>query len=423
MVYSICFSVLLVLGAWVILRPRKVVRLRKLGREFAKINHEIEIFNRMRLRLPMKGRHAEGYIRWLARLHVNPATRCGTADAVEKLFYIYACTRLLLNTRDEVKQRQYYKNIIYTFCVPHAPFCIVPLKLAKRGTLFACRQPLFKYTHNGFYMRSNEMRFSSSYIVRGAERIGVDEGARLLTPWQISQNRRLEEIFTRAFLSRFVVGTKLKATVAGVARYVPTVQNGAIVFDITDGAVVFDIIDQFERFGRVARAGNGLTIIALYDSNNILIRDLVATYLNRKILNRLMKGGLFVFVVNRSAVPSGVVCFIEQMAKTDGVIPSARLSGAKDLAIVSRKNVSFAMTDVKSGVTRYHRLAPNQQLVDMFGRVVPVGGDAIILAPAYISSCTNSRKCTAAATTMSMYMARSKNPPNLRKPQATVTKA
>ena len=45
--------------------------------------------------------------------------------------------------------------------------------------------------------------------------------------------------------------------------------------------------------------------------------------------------------------------------------------------IASRKNVSYSITDTRTGVTKYHRLGPTSQVLDEFGRIIEIGKDAI----------------------------------------------
>jgi len=486
MVYAIVFAVFMtVICVWC-LYPRKIVHLRKFGIKddvFKKLNTEIGIFNKMRIKLPKQRRQPNLYIKWLGRLHVNPSERVISADPIEKLLYLYACAKLYTMTRDEFRKRQYHKNIIYGFARPikKRVMCFRPLKLSPR-ILYAIRQPHFKYLQTKFVARDPGVRFSHSYIVagnvknyvtetdghpidchditgkhrfefdtcmdkmkcafshtndaffctyqnravavlvQGVQRInfetnlaGADanlsvyinlknggairvihtdtkanamrivgriKGAQrlnyLLTPYEIECNTRIEDLYMRSYLSTFVAGEKLKQRAVTAAKYLPTIYLPTIVHDIDDAQELFGIIDNFENFKKIVRAGVNLNVVVMYSSQNDTVREFIGAFTNRRDAIQLVRAGVFLFFIDKVRTHNDAVYYFSKMLDaSQNKLLSSNAGKKDDLYIFSRKNVSYSITNPRTGVTKYYRLKPGENVLDEFGRVIDIGYDAI----------------------------------------------
>jgi len=116
MVWAIVLVVVFVILTVFFLRPRKIIKLKKLKlkqRIFQKINHEIKIFNKMHLIMPSKKGVPLLYLKWLERLHAEPRRRVKSTDGFERLLYLCAAAKLYESSRDEPVRRQLLKNCWY----------------------------------------------------------------------------------------------------------------------------------------------------------------------------------------------------------------------------------------------------------------------------------------------------------------------
>ena len=495
MLYAVVFAVFVTLFTFWILFPRRVVHLSKFSlrmfpdKIFVRLNREISIFNKMKIKLPKTRGNADLYIKWLGRLHVNPKEKYVGDDPVEKLLYIYACARLYKMTRDSIVMRQLYKNILYSFIGKrHARFSFKPYKMSKRR-VYAIRQPLFKYMHTRFVPRQDNLRAGYSYMtekctgasiktytafLKGdktpiecqhivgnhrfvrtlsqdkmkstishtadtfycvdknvctavfvadtkrvnfetslAEQVGVlnvyvkiKDGARIFTiqtrtkgeaqnviakikqqgsprylqtPEQIAHTTAIENLFERAYLSKFTSGEKLFKRMLCASEIVPTIHLPTIVYDITDGEELFPIIDDFDKFHAIAQAGHSLNIVIIYSSQNDVAREFIANYTSQTKATDLINHGVFIFFVDKVRASNDVIYYFSKMFKAsqDRIRNITHDQNAK-LYIVSRKNVSYSITDPRTSITKYHRIAPGIDVLDSHGNVIPVGKDAVV---------------------------------------------
>jgi len=506
MLYAIVFAVFMTLICVAFLYPRKVVRLQRFAyaeKVFERINHEIAIFNKLKITLPKTRGHADVYIKWLGRLHVNPKILCDRPDPIEKLVYIYAASKLL-STSDEFKRRQLYKNIIVTLGVTKTaknkliPYSIKPLRLKNsngRGvSLYAIRQPLFKFMQTHFVPRSENTRFSHSYItqqtptakvksyvasrsdggfsdlvecleitgqyrfertlapdkmkstishtsdtffcvnkgrtiavhVQDTKRlnfetsmaehtsnlnlyINLKHGGKIFvvtaptkqqaiqivasikqqkgnldylqTPEQIAQTAEAESLYATAHNSRFITGEKLYKRMLESIQHVPTIHLPTLVYDITDGEELFAVIDNFDKFKMISRAGVNLNIVVLYSSQNDVVREFITAFTNQADARELVNAGVFLFFIDRIRTDNDVVYYLSKILDAANNSPFTKggvVIGDGGFSIVSRKNVSYSTTDPRTNITKYHRLAPNHEVLDEFGRVIEIGKDAIV---------------------------------------------
>ena len=495
MLYAVSFAILLGFVAFVALFPRHTARLKRLAPPFSFLNREIKIFNRMRMVVPLTNRQPTDYIRWLGRLHVNPRERCDDADPIGKLFYLYACGRLAQMSHDPQKRRQYYKNAVFTFGSARAKSkpCYLNLKLSKRRTLFALRQPIFKYFGGRFVTRGEHMRFSYSYIMskteNGAEiknytandfsgvevfeiagehlfthdfmadkmqcnysqtadtftvthrgqtiavyvqsvgrvtfmttmadenpnlcvSVNVQNSAKiflvktdtkqsaqkivhkikqingavsyLLPHDRIEYNREIEKLYARAVFAPFITGEKLKNRFTATQKIVPTLNLPTLVYDVTDETELFAVLDSFDNFKTIAACGGNLNVVIMYSGTNDTVRTVLGAFANRAQMRDLIRAGIFIFFIDRVRAPNDAVYYLSKMGEAT---PRAVMSNnSRELIVVSRKAVSYSTTDPKTGVTKYHRLTPNQQIVDAHGTIIPVGYDAVTTAVRVIST-------------------------------------
>jgi hypothetical protein len=229
-------------------------------------------------------------------------------------------------------------------------------------------------------------------------------------------------LFKRASLSKFVSGEKLKQRMAVAMRYVPTLNLPTIVFDIVDADELFGVIDNFENFKKITQAGVNFNVIVMYSSQNDIVREFIGAFTDKGRAIELIRSGVFLFFIDKVSTHNDAIYYFSKMADAGNSFQPRNLE-ATEPYIVSRKNCSYSLINLKTGVVKYHRLGKNQDVLDEFGNKVPVGYDAICCLPAYIVSCSNSRKCTDAATIMSTSLTRSKTRNALANLSRTATKA
>jgi len=210
------------------------------------------------------------------------------------------------------------------------------------------------------------------------------QGARLdylQTSQQIAENQEIEKLYSRACFSRFITGEKLGNRYAAAVRHVPTLYLPTMVYDVTEPTELFTVIDNFSRFHAIARTAGHINVVVLYSSQNDVVREYIAAFTNRNDAKNLVRAGVFVFFIDRVRVPNDVVYYFSQMLEADSSPfykggDAGTASGVLNL-IVSRKNVSYSVTNLSTGVTKYHHLKPNENVLDARGRPIEKGRDAV----------------------------------------------
>ena len=185
---------------------------------------------------------------------------------------------------------------------------------------------------------------------------------------QIAEIMAVETLFARAYLSRFVMGEKLRTRQTAAAKIVPTLHLPTLVYDVSDGEELFAVIDAFPHFERIARAGRPLNVVVLYSSQNDIVREFIAAYTNKQNARDLVSSGVFLFFVDRVKANNDAIYYLSLMATprtTRYAPPDAALH------VIARKNVSYALNN------KYYKLPATTQLVDEFGAVISPGFDAV----------------------------------------------
>ena len=204
----------------------------------------------------------------------------------------------------------------------------------------------------------------------------------LQAPEQIAQTREIEELAEKAYLSRFVTGEKLKNRQLAAQRLVPTIHIPTLVFDVTDGGELFAAIDFFGHFRAMAAAGMNINVVILYSSQNDVVREFIGAFTSRREAAELVAAGVFLFFIDKIKASNDAVYYLSKMANLSAV--HAHAHSQTDLStgtvIVSRKNVSYSLTNPRTGITKYYRLTPGSQVADEFGRIINVGFDAVCTA-------------------------------------------
>jgi hypothetical protein len=534
--YACLAAALLCLAAIIFLWPKKAARLsyvKESEKIFQKLNSEISIFNKLKLRLPQTRGLPDLYTKWLGRLHINPKEILKSTDPIEKIMYLYAAARLYHSTFDMNRKRQLYKNILYVFNTrkvfkPTIPYAVRPLELSNQSKIYAVKQPLFKYLESKFTPRSADTRFSYSYAIKkhdgaeiknfvakvnnffvdcfdivgnytfsydfhvdkmrctfshtadtffctyngvttavcvlGAQRINFETNIAtaeafltlyinlknrgevrviktdtkaaaamlvgkikqtkieyLQSPEQIEKCKVIEDLYSRASISKYISGEKLKNRLPVVAKYLPTLSLPTLVYDIADADELFAFMDSFEIFKTIAVACKNFNIVVMYSSQNDIVREFIQAFTNRAKAVELIKSGVFLFFVDKISAAADAIYYFSKMLEA-GNMKTVRSVESNETYIFSRKACSYSITDPKNEVVKYHRLSKGQEVYDEFGNKIAQGYDAICRLPAYIVS-WNLRKCTAAATTMRMSLAKSKTRQTLQKKSLTEIRA
>jgi hypothetical protein len=199
----------------------------------------------------------------------------------------------------------------------------------------------------------------------------------LCTPQQIQLNEKIDTLYARAYMARFITGEKLKNRLGAAAKIVPTIQMPTLIFDIVEGADFFELIDSFPACKTIAAAGARLNVVALFSSQNDEVREYINAFLNQKTARELVGLGIFIFFIDRIKTDNDAMYYffamLDAQTRAAGVTPPDR-----DIVIVSRKSVSYSVTDIRSQTTKYHRLARGQEVLDQFGEPIKIGFDAIL---------------------------------------------
>jgi hypothetical protein len=203
----------------------------------------------------------------------------------------------------------------------------------------------------------------------------------LLSPAEKSRNSSLNALVARANSSAYIQGEKLKNRLQSICGLLPTIHLPTLVFDITDADEFFAVLDHFENFKLLARAGMNFNVAIMYSSQNDIVREYIAAYTNRRAANELVAMGIFIFFIDKIRASTDAIYYVSKMLETNSVgTPSGGSGGNAPKMIISRKAVSYATTDMKTGVTKYHRISPAFTVLDEFGAPIPVGFDAVVSA-------------------------------------------
>jgi|GEM_PF-2103241 len=529
MIWAMAFSLSLFVACVISLWPRKTTRLGLLNKTlvskhtvFKKLNAEVKIFNKLKLRLPMTRRRCDVYLKWLGKLYINPLLRPKVSDPIDRLMHAYALGELYTLCSDHFKRRQIYKAMLCALSPIGVVYrrgfgCARPPKIGKRQ-LFAIKQPTVRFMQTKFVERSEDLVFAKSYVTKkigearvknsvaivkghpvecndivGSHRFSFDTkmdkmacffshtadtffvalggraiavlvdsanrvnfetnivsaGATLLvsvhlkaggrvcviegstkaqvaslatnirtsrslnylnTAAEVARNNTIENLYGRAYMSKFIRGEKLKSRMEATRRVVPSINLPTIVYDVTTPEEFFVVIDNFENFKRMSWAGVNTNVVVMYSSLNDTVREYIAGFAKKNDAKDLIKNGVFLFFIDKIRASNDVVYVLSKMLEVGQCDMSGLRTRDDDFKIISRKGVSYSSTSLRTGVTKYHQIKPGHDVVDMFGVPIKVGVCAICVGPAYITTCQKSRskKCTDAATTMSTFVKRSK---------------
>jgi hypothetical protein len=245
----------------------------------------------------------------------------------------------------------------------------------------------------------------------------------LLTPEQIAENLVIERTLLRARNARFVSGVSMKKCIDRVAKSVPSVYLPTLVYEIADETDISAFLSGIKIAQKIALSGVNINVIVTYSSKNTTANEFIATTVTKKVVGELVRMGVYAFFFDTTVAAREVVYFYSQMRNHPQIPPYSINDPADNLVLISRKPVSYAVTNLKSGEIKYKRLAKNEMIVDEFGREIPVGGDAICNNCAYIVPCLNSQKCTGRETITSISKKRLKTQANLQKKFQTATSA
>jgi len=138
----------------------------------------------------------------------------------------------------------------------------------------------------------------------------------LLTADEIANNRMLEALYTRAYVSRFVTGENLAACYREASRYVPTLHLPTLVYTVEETQELFDILDAFNKFKQLVSACGNLNIVILYSSQNDIVRGHITAFTDRSEARDLIDTGVFLFFVDKVKIPNGAVYYLSRMQTT-----------------------------------------------------------------------------------------------------------
>jgi len=266
----------------------------------------------------------------------------------------------------------------------------------------------------------------------------------LLTSEETDRTREIEDLYARAYLARFVHGENLRVRYTHARRHVPTLHLPTLVYDIADPCEMFDILDRFDRYRAIARACQSLNVVVLYSSQNDLVREYIAAFTNRHDARTLVQSGVFLFFIDKIKASNEVVYYFSKMAEVQTTPPSASapLQGGElivgcfqkpvldknkklipllggvaprsgdGVVLISRKSVSYCLTDLATGISRYHKMPPNHQILDEFGYPIERGYDAVCRG-IYIAVAPE-KKSTRAAKSLAKSLTHVKNQCNNR---------
>ena len=126
----------------------RLVRLPLRGIHHPQLRHEIKIFNRLNLVMPVCGGVAVLYRQQINALLKNPRLR-PTADPYERLFYGYACYVLATKITSEPVRRQLQRNLLFLFA-PRVKI-VKPMKAVWVNQKFDISPvPVYKIFNHGY---------------------------------------------------------------------------------------------------------------------------------------------------------------------------------------------------------------------------------------------------------------------------------
>jgi hypothetical protein len=229
---------------------------------------------------------------------------------------------------------------------------------------------------------------AAAFIIKIRQR-----GIKYLQPSeQIIENRQVENLYKKAFFSKFVTGEKLKKRYDALARQIPTLYLPTLVYEITDPNGLFDITDRFDLFKEIVRTGVNLNVVVLYSSQNDIVCEYIKAFTHRRYAQSLISSGVFLFFIDKITATNGIVYYLSKMAEAGN---SLKFSGSDNFLtcgkretrqeihdlggfyIVSRKNISYSVINQYTGAVKYHRLPLGAYIKDGFGRIIERGYDAV----------------------------------------------
>ena len=127
--------------------------------------------------------------------------------------------------------------------------------------------------------------------------------------------RVLENLYTTASDSRFVVGDCIREKLTLATKHIPTLFLPTLVYTIEEQQDFFRVVDAFGYFRRIAKAGRNINIVFLYSSLNDNVREIMSAFADKIEARELIDLGIFLFFVDRVTVDSKVVNYLSLMVE------------------------------------------------------------------------------------------------------------
>lgn len=134
----------------------------------------------------------------------------------------------------------------------------------------------------------------------------------------------IEELYRRAYFSRFVTGEDLRERYTSALKLVPTLHMPTLVYCIETASDFFEVVDRFDLYKKMASGCKNFNVVLLYSSQNDNVREIINAYINRTEVRELLDRGIFLFFINKVTAAEGALYYLSKMA-----VYKARVSNCK----------------------------------------------------------------------------------------------
>jgi hypothetical protein len=184
-------------------------------------------------------------------------------------------------------------------------------------------------------------------LFAGGITVKINNGTKkMLSKTEIEFNRRVEQIVTRAYVSKSISGENLRSRYKLTEKVIPSFRLFTAVYEIADAEIFLSVMDDLECYKKAAVLFGGFNIVFLYSSGNDFVASLVAGFINGNDIEELSKLKVFMFFVDRITVSADAIYFLSRMAKKSGdyIAPARLCTDNKYVQIGEKVQKSFPYT-------------------------------------------------------------------------------
>jgi hypothetical protein len=166
----------------------------------------------------------------------------------------------------------------------------------------------------------------------------------LKTTQEAKESAQIEQLFERAWSSRFIHGERLKQKFSLACKFVPTLFLPSLVYTIDKPDDFFGVVDNFGALQKIAKTGNSINVIFLYSSYNDEVREIIKNFADKDVARELIAGGVFLFFVDRLGIDADALNYLSLMSELKLHAKDIQISNNKSVEVVINVSNSFPVT-------------------------------------------------------------------------------